>query len=452
VADRSTSRLDRTAAARATQRSRLIAGMIAVANRDGYAASTVSAVIAEAKVSKPTFYEYFRDREDCFVAAIDSAQEPLLNHVVGAISNAPHEQAASAAVRALLDFASSEPALMSFITSELLAGTGAILDARDAGIAAIAGSIEERLSEAAPDAPTPDLALVVAIGGLYRLVGARARLDERLTDSEVEELLQWIGEYNVPRGERRWHTMQPSTTFASLIRETPVSPDAPEPLLPGRLRAPEPLRPGRPTLSEADVAANQRLRIVFAATQLANEKGFAAVTVTEIAKLAQVDLRVFYSLFAKKQDVFFAVHEQGFNEVTAVAAASFFTGGTWPERLWAMGVTFHRFMEENPQFARFGFVESYATGRDVARRTDEGTVNVTLFLQEGLQHASKPTLPSPVAMHAMVLCHYENVYRQLRRSDSPKLLELFPNIMSIWFCPFLGPAETNRFIDEQTAP
>jgi AcrR family transcriptional regulator len=440
MADRSTSGLDRGAGARATQRSRLIDGIVAVADRDGYAATTVSAVIAQAKVSKPTFYEYFRDREDCFIAAIDNVHTRLLGHVSAAVAEAPLQDAATAGVRALLEFASSEPAFMRFITGELLAGTDAILDARDEGIAEIANLIEDRLSEAPPDAPTPDLPVVIVIGGLYRLVGARARAGERLTDSEVQELLQWIDEYDVPRAERRWHTLQPSTTFAPFADQVPSS-----------LRAPEPLPPGRPTLSEPDVAANQRLRIVFAAGRLANEKGFAAVTVAEIAKLAQVDLRVFYSLFANKQDVFVAGQEHGFNEGVAVAAAAFFSDETWPERLWAMGVAFQGFLQANPNFARFGFVEIYATGRDVARRADEGAVNVTIFLQEGLQYASKPTLPSRVAMYALVLCHYENIYRQLRRSDSPKFLELFPNIMSLWLGPFLGPVETNRFVDEQTA-
>jgi AcrR family transcriptional regulator len=450
MADRSKSNLDRSAEARATQRSRLIAGIVAVANRDGYAATTVSAVIKEAKVSKPTFYEYFKDRDDCFIAAIGSVHTRLLGLLAGAVSDPPPEQAATAAVRALLKFANSEPALMRFIATESLAGASAILDARDEGVAKIAQLIDRRLGQAPPRAPTPDIAVALMIGGLYRLVGARARRGERLTDSELQELLQWIDEYNVPCVKRRWHTLQPSTAFASAAAQTLVSPGAPQPPLPGRLRAPEPLPPGRPTLSEADVAANQRLRIVLAAARLANEKGLATVTVAEIAKQAQVDLRVFYSLFAKKQDVFFAVQEHGFNEGTAVAAATFFSGETWPDRMWTMGVAFHRFLEANPQFTRFGFVESYTAGPDVARRADEGTLNVTIFLQEGLQFASKPTLPSPVAMHALVLCHYENVYRQARGSDSPKFLELFPNIMSIWLCPFLGPTETNRFVDEHT--
>jgi AcrR family transcriptional regulator len=414
--------------------------MITVANRDEYAGASVSAVIAEAKVSKPTFYEYFKDREDCFIAAVDSVHARLLSHVLSAASNAPHEQAATAGVRALLEFPDSEPALAHFITTEPLAGPSAILDARDEGIAQIAGAIEDRLEEAEPDAGVPDLPVVVVIGGLYRLLGARARRGQALTDAEVEGLLQWLDEYNVPRGKRRWHTMQPSARFAPFPEEAPSS-----------LRAPEPLPPGRPTLSEADVAANQRLRIIFAAGRLANDKGYAAVTVAEIAKLAQVDLRVFYSLFAKKQEVFLAAQEHGFQEGVALSAAAFFAGPTWPERIWAMGLEFHRFLQVNPRFARIGFVESCAAGRDVAQRTDEGSATFTIFLQEGLQFSSKATLPTRVAMETLVSCNFENIYLQLRASRTPQLLGLLPNVTSLWLTPFLGPTETNRFVDEQTA-
>ncbi|MGO9762078.1 MAG: TetR/AcrR family transcriptional regulator, partial [Solirubrobacteraceae bacterium] len=47
-----------------SQRQRLLEGMVATANRDGYAGANVSAVIAEAGVSRPTFYEHFEDRDD----------------------------------------------------------------------------------------------------------------------------------------------------------------------------------------------------------------------------------------------------------------------------------------------------------------------------------------------------------------------------------------------------
>lgn len=424
---------------RSTQRERLIAGMIAVANREEYSGASVSAVIAQAKVSKPTFYDYFRDRDDCFIAALNSVHTRLISEVRDAISVAPAEHAAIAGIQALLEFASSEHTPMRFVTTEPLAGGSAILDARDEGITEIANLIEDRLNEAPPDAATPDLPVGIVIGGLHRLVGAIARRGQRLTGSEVADLLDWIGEYNVPRAERRWHTQQPSRAFAPF-------PDRP----PSTLRAPEPLPPGRPTISEADVAANQRLRIVFAAGKLAYEKGFGAVTVTDVAKLAQVDLRVFYSLFAKKEEAFLAAQEYGFQEGVAIAAAAFFAGDTWPERLWAMAVAYQSFLEANPPFARLAYIESYAAGRDIAQRADEGTFNVTIFLQEGLQFASKPILPSRIVMNALAICNVEHCYRQLRTSDSPRFLGLLASIMSLWLTPFLGTTETNRFLDAQT--
>ncbi|HXM87565.1 MAG TPA: TetR/AcrR family transcriptional regulator, partial [Solirubrobacteraceae bacterium] len=53
---------------KSTQRERLVHGMVEAANVGGYASANVSAVIANAGVSRPTFYEYFVDRDDCFVA------------------------------------------------------------------------------------------------------------------------------------------------------------------------------------------------------------------------------------------------------------------------------------------------------------------------------------------------------------------------------------------------
>jgi hypothetical protein len=115
-----------------------------------------------------------------------------------------------------------------------------------------------------------------------------------------------------------------------------------------------------------------------------------------------------------------------------------------------MGAAFHGFMEANPHFAHIGFVESYAAGRDVAQRTDEGAVTFTIFLQEGLQFSTKATLPTPVTMEMLVMCNFENIYRRLRTSYAPELIGFLPNVSSLWLTPFLGPAETNRFVDEQT--
>src|ERR1700742_4650706 len=60
-----------------SQRERLLRAMVELASRGGYTAANVSAVAADAGVSKPTFYDYFADREDCFTQTIVGVQEEV---------------------------------------------------------------------------------------------------------------------------------------------------------------------------------------------------------------------------------------------------------------------------------------------------------------------------------------------------------------------------------------
>ena len=78
---------------KSTQRERIINGMIAAANRDGYAGANVTGVITQAGVSRPTFYDYFADRDDCFLAAISDSHQRLAGRIREAIAGQPAEMA-----------------------------------------------------------------------------------------------------------------------------------------------------------------------------------------------------------------------------------------------------------------------------------------------------------------------------------------------------------------------
>src|SRR5450759_5113127 len=100
---------------KANQRQRLLAGMVTAANRDGYAAASVSSVIGEAGVSRPTFYEYFDDRDGCFLAAVDVAARRLLEETETAAEKQAEGDPTVAVIGALVGFAVSEPALARFL-------------------------------------------------------------------------------------------------------------------------------------------------------------------------------------------------------------------------------------------------------------------------------------------------------------------------------------------------
>lgn len=78
--------------------------MTEIAAANGYPETTVSQVVARAGVGKPTFYEHFSDKEDCFIAAYDEAMDDLTAAVLGAFRpDHSVEDRISEVLRALLE-------------------------------------------------------------------------------------------------------------------------------------------------------------------------------------------------------------------------------------------------------------------------------------------------------------------------------------------------------------
>jgi AcrR family transcriptional regulator len=67
---------------RESQRWRLLEAMTEVLAKKGYTDTSVADVIAVAGVSRKTFYEYFTDKEDCFLTAYDVISERLVQALI----------------------------------------------------------------------------------------------------------------------------------------------------------------------------------------------------------------------------------------------------------------------------------------------------------------------------------------------------------------------------------
>jgi AcrR family transcriptional regulator len=423
---------------KSTQHERLLAGMVTTANREGYARVSVSKVIGAAGVSRPTFYEHFHDKDDCFLAALADTQRRLLADVRRAVADSRPERALAASVRALLEFARNEPAHALFVTSQAMAAGPRALDVRDQGLAEIEQVVEDAHSQASPASHIPDVSTRIVIGGIYRLLAARLRNGELWLSRALGELTSWIESYEQPAAARRWRSLEPTTPATAPT--TPIW---------GLLTSPTPLGAGRPDLSKEEVAANHRQRILYAAARLAENKGYNATTVADITTQAGVDGRAFYSAFADKQDAFMAVHELGVQQVMSATASAFFTGASWPERIWAAGGAFAGFLQSNPMIAHVGFVEAYAVGPAAVQRVQDSHVAFTIFLQEGYQHEPARTPPSRLVLEAIITTVFEIVYRQARTGEDPHLTGVLGHIVFMVLPPFLGAAEANRFIQER---
>lgn len=95
---------------RAVQRERLIVAMLRAASELGYRETNVQDVIDRAGVSRPTFYEHFSNKEDCFLAAFDTSARRLREQVDAATSEGEGwRDRLRLGMEAVLNFIQAEP-------------------------------------------------------------------------------------------------------------------------------------------------------------------------------------------------------------------------------------------------------------------------------------------------------------------------------------------------------
>jgi AcrR family transcriptional regulator len=154
----------------ASQRARLLEAVGRAVAERGYAAATIDDIVRRARVSKKTFYEHFRDKEDCFLAAYEAAGEALLARVRAARSGPGHWLSRTrSGIRAYLRWLAAEPALARVFLIEVAAAGPRAAERRQRLRDRYARLVQELQEEArADDASLPELPVEI----FYALVGA----------------------------------------------------------------------------------------------------------------------------------------------------------------------------------------------------------------------------------------------------------------------------------------
>lgn len=115
----------------AIQRERLIVAMLNAAADLGYLETNVQDVIDRAGVSRPTFYEHFSNKEDCFLASFDTSAERLRKTILAAASDGKMwRDRVRLGLEALLGFASREPDTARTLVVEARAASAAAVRRR----------------------------------------------------------------------------------------------------------------------------------------------------------------------------------------------------------------------------------------------------------------------------------------------------------------------------------
>jgi AcrR family transcriptional regulator len=158
----------------ANQRERILAAVASAAAELGYAEMNVEAITARAGVSRRTFYEHFKNKEDAFVAAYDLAVHNAVTQVRRAYLNETTAlERLRAGIEAYLQFVAADQQVARMGIVEVLAAGPRAIARRNAAAALFAEIIEENIHQLVPSCRRPELTAEIIVGGILEVVFSR---------------------------------------------------------------------------------------------------------------------------------------------------------------------------------------------------------------------------------------------------------------------------------------
>ncbi|MBJ7330295.1 MAG: TetR/AcrR family transcriptional regulator [Solirubrobacteraceae bacterium] len=200
---------------------------------------------------------------------------------------------------------------------------------------------------------------------------------------------------------------------------------------------------GPHSLSREEVARSQRDRLLAAFTELLAERGFAAVTIGELAKRAAVSRAAFYEHFADKTACLNAAYAQFAENLVAAMTPPDLETMSWDGFVEHALGGYLRAIEADTVAARAFIIEMDAAGPDARqRRNNEAHVFARMFgdRHEALlaERGSGTRFPEPVYL-AITLGVRELVRETLINEENPRVTALMDDIVTTITALVEGP-------------
>lgn len=172
---------------------RIINGLALEASEKGYRAVTIADIVKRAGIARNTFYENFRSKEDCFLAAQQYVMAAALEQVVtaaGEIDDWPRR--VEAGLAAFLAYIAREPALARTCMVEALAAGPAAIESYEESLQSFVSLFRLGRDVSPYGGELPATLEEALIGGVFWILYQRLSLSEA---EQIEELLPELVEF-----------------------------------------------------------------------------------------------------------------------------------------------------------------------------------------------------------------------------------------------------------------
>ncbi|HEX3324343.1 MAG TPA: TetR/AcrR family transcriptional regulator [Solirubrobacterales bacterium] len=192
-----------------SQRERILNSMAASCAKKGYGATTIADVCEPAGVSRATFYELFKDKEDCFHAAMELALADTMGRIVAVYSpDKPWATMVRDAAAAFLDLLARRPAFARMALVEAPSSGERAFELYASGKRVLQSLLERGRDDPVEERAIPSSAGRAALSAAESLIvgqilaGNTTRLPELLPDIVYITMVPYLGQEEALRQSR----------------------------------------------------------------------------------------------------------------------------------------------------------------------------------------------------------------------------------------------------------
>jgi AcrR family transcriptional regulator len=440
---------------RRDQRERLQTALIELIAQRGYQAVRILDLTKLARVSRPTFYSLYADKEELFLAAYDEIAKRTASTIMAAYQTqgSPGERLRRA-MRAFAELAAAEPEAVSLMVLGAFGAGPKALRALEQSIGA-SRSAHRSFSGARGDsskarkmsrADETDLTVKVILGGIREVTAARLRRGQAgALPALVDELAAWAESY--PAKPPAGLTAAAPKVRGAGAADVGEGEEGHRAGLPASERARQAegrLPSGRHDLPRQFIVKNQRERIVDATAAIVAEKGLAGLTIPEIARRANVSHQTFYEMYPTKEDAFLGAQKVGLHQALRIAVQAYEAQGEdWPMGVAAGIRALLDYLASEPAHAHLTVVDTFAAGPLAIEIRDTGLHAFAAYLQPGYHYSSSHSVPG-IAPEAIAGGIWQVLHNHIEHERVEDIASLAPQLVYVALAPFIGGKEAGR--------
>jgi len=396
------------------QRERLRAAMIELIAERGYPAVRILDLTQLAHVSRPTFYNLYADKEELLLSTYEDIAGRTTQKVAEAYAAGDSlEHSLLLALDAFTELGATEPEAMTLALLGTFGGGPRALERRNR------------------DERPLDLTVKFLIGGIRDVSATRLRQGRaHELPGLAHDLGCWAASYSTTlplglEGPRR------------IVRPGGEATD--EPTSERGRRAEGRLPSGRHDLPRDQVVKSQRERIVDATAAIVAEKGFAGLTIPEIASRANVSHETFYEMYPTKHDAFLGAQKVGLHQALRITAQAYDAH----DESWADGVAaglqaLVGYVESEPAHAHLTLVDTLAASPEAIEIREVALAAFTEYLRPGFELENPDGDVPEITAEAVAGGIWQVLHHYIEHERMHELLGAAPQIVYLALNPFIG--------------